>query len=368
MIRILNDRRRALMLVPALVCCVLLAGSLHARGARATFEQAYALEKEDPAGAIELYEEALRAGLGTELAKAARWRLFYLHRDQKNYGRALNISSSLGSDKKLKNVLGDLYDEIAVHWKISRFAAEQYAAGLRLLDAGKSAEAVKYFGKALKNNVRNEAFRRDITERLLRERRFSDALALFESLDHPAARLARADVLVKLKRREEARVLLLALARENTSDPEKVSENPGQKPQPAPVSQLSDADRAHILYLLARIHRDGGDRVSAVRYFRLAARYSDDVGAVRMNGLAAFSLYRDDHKPQALEILRNLPGVESDANVRLLYLILRVEIDRDGPAFQSLRNMQGDLIEQQRTGSASYLTDRALKLLARGAP
>lgn len=366
MIRTLNDLRRPWRLVLVCLCCAVLTGTLFARAGRAAFEQAYALEKEDPAAAIELYEEALRSGLSAELAKAARWRLFYLHKDQRNYGRALNLSASLGSDKKLKNVLNDLYEEIAAYWKISRYAAEQYAAGLRLLDAGKAPNAVQHFGKALKQNVRNEGFRRDITERLLKERRFTDALALFEGIDHPAARMARADLLVKLKRREEARVLLLALADENTGVAEKVSEDPKQEPAPQP--QLSDADRAHILYLLGRIHRDGGDRISAVRYFRLAARYSDKDGAVRMNGLAAFSLYRDDHKDQALAILREMPGVETDGNVRLLYLILRVEVERDGAAFQSLRNMQGDLIEQQRTGGASYLSDRALKLLARGAP
>ncbi|MEQ9364013.1 MAG: hypothetical protein RIF32_07215 [Leptospirales bacterium] len=330
-------------------------GVLHARDrspGRPYFEQAYAAEKETPADAIELYKRAIAAGLKPELVRAARWRLFYLYRKAGDYGEALSTAGHLGSDKKLKNVLGDLYKEIAVIYKVSDASAREFALGLKQLARNHDAESTAHFERALRGNVENEAFRLAITNHLMRRGQSGAALALLKKIGYdpggdkgPAdgAALARADLLVKLKRDDEARQVLMELARSPRA------------------SSLESADRSRLFYLLARVDRRAKDRAAAVRWFRLAAaqaRSADEEDLQsRMQGLAAYELYRGGRKLQARSLLYGSPNT-ADANVNLLEVVLRADVDREAAALKKLRLM----IPQLKSGRQSFLSREALRL------
>lgn len=323
---------------------------------RAYFEQAYEAEKETPADAIELYERAIAAGLGRELQKAARWRLFYLYRKSGEYGEALKVAAHLGSDKKLKNVLGDLYKEIAVIYKIPEESARHYALGLKQLARDREEESALYFERALRGNESNEALRSAITSRLMRRGQSGAALALLKKIgidraadqsagksEGGAAELARADLLVKLKRDTEARGVLLALARSSAA------------------KSLDNAERSRLFYLLARISRRAKDPAATVRWFRLAAIEAREAGEdelqSRMQGLAAYELFRGGRKLQARSLLYGIPETE-DESVKLLELVLRAEVEGDPSARLRLEEMAPRL----RAGKQSYLVRQALRV------
>lgn len=329
--------------------------NLHARDrspGRPYFEQAYEAEKKTPSEAIELYKRSIAAGLKPELVRAARWRLFYLYRKAGDYGEALSIAAHLGSDKKLKNVLGDLYKEIAAIYKVPEPAAREYAIGLKLLARNHDNEATIHFERALRGNNKNEALRRAITNRLIRRGDSTAALALLKKIGYKegraadeSAELARADLLVKLKRDDEARRVLLNLSRTSES------------------KSLDDAERSHLLYLLARVARRSTEREAAVHWFRLAAisarSANDSKLQSRMQGLASYELFRGGHKLQARALLYGVPETD-DPDVNLLELVLRADVDREEPARRKLRSMAPNL----KRGKRSFLVKEALRLAA----
>ncbi|MCR9142657.1 MAG: hypothetical protein NXI24_10435 [bacterium] len=342
----------------ALVAALLLANGvdLQARDrspGRPYFEQAYEAEQETPADAIALYRRAISAGLKPELVRAARWRLFYLYRQAGEYGEALDVAAHLGSDRKLKNVLGDIYKEIAVIYKVPESSAREYALGLKQLARKRESASVAHFEKALRANRDNEALRAAITNQLMRRGHSGTALVLLKKLGYDihkgekerngGAELARADLLVKLKRDAEAEEVLFALARS------------------AAGRKLKSAERSHLLYLLARTARRAKDREAVVRWFRLAAveaaEADEEELQSRMQGLAAYELYRAGRQLQARALLYGIPETE-DANVNLLSLVLRVEVDDDAAARKKLRAMKNELL----AGRQSYLTRAALRV------
>jgi tetratricopeptide (TPR) repeat protein len=325
---------------------------------RHIFEEAYTAEKENPATAIKLYREALDTGLSRELAQAARWRLFYLYRQSRAYGEALETAGELGSDRKLKNVLGDLYAEIAATYRIPETAAREYAAGLRMLARNKDADALPHFERALRHQANNEVFRQEITRLLIQRGRSAQALALLERVSTGqgvAGDLARADLLVKLGRGPEALRLLGDLAVRANADG-------------VPI-YIAPQDRSQMLYLLGRIVRRTGARGEAIRYFRQAAREAaastpvDPAMAARMQGLAAYGLYREGHTVQARSLLETVT-LADDFDVNLLLLVLRAEVDEDTIALRKLRALAPELRERKRSGHGSYLINRALELSA----
>ena len=316
----------------------------HSAG-RPAFEEAYAAEKEHPETAIELYQKSIRMGLSPELKKAARWRLFYLYRKAGQYGEALETAGHLGSDNKLKNVLEDLYEEIAGTFKISDSAAREYAAGLKLIAQDRDDESAIHFERALAAHSQNENLRRDIISRLIGRGRSSAALALLQKVGrngnggNGSAELARADLLVKLKRGPEAHTILFDLAR-------------------VPEKKLTAAERSHLLYLLGRVARRRDDPGAAVHYFRMAAMQADDSDLRgRMQGLASYELYRENRKLQARALLQGMSDTD-DADVNLLELVLRVEVDGETDAMNKLRAMVPELERSKR----SFLVNEALRL------
>ena len=313
---------------------------------RPVFEDAYAAEQERPDDAIELYRRALEMGLGRDLALAARWRLFYLYRKQQRYGEALDMAGKLGSDRKLKNVLDDLYTEIGGRFKIAPEAARDYAAGLKLLVRKEREAALLEFEKVLRKHPENEKLRRDITSRLIRGGGSGQALTLLEKIgarSDGSAQLAQADLMVKLKRDAEAETLLETLAR-------------------SPDAKLEAAERSHVCYLKGRLSRRTRSHSDAVAWFRLAAveamQADESELQARMQGLAAYGLYRGGQNVQALALMRGLPASD-DADVELLRLVLRADVAGDEDALRRLRAQKNELQKRRQT----TLVREALRIL-----
>lgn len=361
MTRIFNSvrkRRRDAAQLPAaalFVLCALLmlsAPLLARESGRALFERAYRIEKDAPEEAIGLYREALIAGLPAELNRAARWRLFYLYREVRDYPAALASANALGQSSQ---ATADLRREMAQHYGAPIASIDDLIAGAAALDrvlrpgtaeAARTAaltEALAHFRAALQRTPDQPRLRQEILDRLVRANRGVEALALLDETRGAGYELSRADLLLSLRRNEEARSALMDLARSETL--------------------TAPADRARTLYLLGRIERDADRRADAARYFRLAANYSgpDDV---RIAALAAFELYRLGLKPQALALLKGRP-VERDGDANLLALVLRAELERNRQAEQALRELRPRL-ERTPPARRSALVRRALELA--GAP
>lgn len=349
------------LLAAALLLGLALAGSaeLSARDrspGRPLFESAYAAEQDDPEQALDMYERALKKGLGRELRKAARWRLFYLYRKAGRYGEALSMAARLGSDKKLRNVLGGLYDEIAVRYSVSREAAREYATGLKLLALDRHEQAALRFEKSLqlsKSSPKgNAALRTAITNRLMRRGDSRTALAVLRQegeQNRKGARLARADLLVKLKRDTEARKLLAQIAA-----------NPA-------TAKWSHADQSQVFYLLARISRRAKQAAATVRWFRLAAVHAkfarDAELQSRMQSLAAYELVSRGHVRAARGLMLGLPA-SKDRNVRLLDLMLKAHVDGNEASRKQLR----DLLAEQPDGHKKSRLAELAATVAAGRP
>lgn len=335
--------------------CITLASSgplLARESGRALFERAYRIEKDAPEEAIGLYREAIIAGLPAELNRAARWRLFYLYREVRDYPAALASANALGQSSQ---VTTDLRREMAQHYGAPAASIDDLIAGAAALDrvvrpqtaeAARTAaltEALAHFRAALQRAPDQPRLRQEVLDRLVRANRGAEALALLDEIRGAGYELSRADLLLSLRRNEEARSALMDLARSETL--------------------TASADRARTLYLLGRIERDADRRSDAARYFRLAANYSGPED-VRIAALAAFELYRLGLKSQALALLRGRP-VERDADATLLSLVLRAELERNRQAVQALRELRPRL-ERTPPARRSALVRRALELA--GAP
>ncbi len=353
----LTRRRIAAQLPGAallLLCTALFpdASLLARENGRALFERAYRIEKDAPDEAIGLYREAIIAGLPAELNRAARWRLFYLYREVRDYPAALASAQALGQSSQ---ATADLRREMAQHYGVPAASIDDLIAGAAALDrvvrpqtaeAARTAaltEALARFRAALQRSPDQPRLRQEILDRLVRANRGAEALALLDEIRGAGYELSRADLLLSLRRNEEARSALMDLARSETL--------------------TTSADRARTLYLLGRIERDADRRSDAARYFRLAVNYSgpDDV---RLPALAAFELYRLGLKSQALALLKGRP-VERDADANLLSLVLRAELERNRQAVQALRELRPRL-ERTPPARRSALVRRALELI--GAP
>lgn len=319
---------------------------------RALFERAYRIEKDAPEEAIGLYREAIIAGLPAELNRAARWRLFYLYREVRDYPAALASANALGQSSQ---ATADLRREMAQHYGAPVASIDDLIAGAAALDrvvrpqtaaparAAALTEALSRFRAALQRSPDQPRLRQEILDRLVRANHGAEALALLDELRGRGYELSRADLLLSLRRNEEARAALMDLARSETL--------------------TTPADRARTLYLLGRIERDADRRADAARYFRLAANYSGPED-VRIAALAAFELYRLGLKPQALALLKGRP-VERDLDAHLLSLVLRTELERNRQAEQALRELRPRL-ERTPAARRSALVRRALELA--GAP
>ncbi len=318
---------------------------LHSQGAfegRSAFEEAYSLEKSHPDRSIALYQQALNQGLDRKMSGAARWRLFYLLRDQKRFGEALALLDQFGSGKSIIKLADDLKEEIKNGWNIDDPALQSYLKGNAALRSNSDVEGrsyVEWFLDSLRLASGNRDFRIEILNRLIAAGRVEEALEVLEKSGPGGAteRILRSDLLLRLGRKEEVRKDLTEMS---TS-----------------TETLSDENRYRILYLLGRIYRDEGDLYKTVIYFRQAVRYSSGREAYRQLGLAAYTLYRKGYGSQAYSLLQAMPDVD-DEDVMLLKSILAVEIRQDADSLKYLRKIKSSFRR-----SHSFLGERALALL-----
>jgi tetratricopeptide (TPR) repeat protein len=311
---------------------------------RSTFEEAYMLEKKQPDRAIQLYRIALGQGLDAKMHGAARWRLFYLLKDQKRYGEALALLNQLGSGKSINKVADDLKEQMRGNWNIESPALDSYLKGLSALSSGKPVDGRNYnewFLESIQLAKGNRDFRLEIFNRLIAAGRVEDTLKVMEGIGDNSVteRILRDDLLLRLGRMEEAYQDLRTLA--------------------SSIESLSDENRYRILYLLGRIHRDKNEIYPAILYFRQSVRYAKGNEAYRQLALAAYALYRIGCNEQAGSLLQNFPDVD-DEDVVLLKNIVAVDTRKDEESLKYLRK-----IKNRFHAKRSFLDDRALQLLHR---
>ncbi len=311
---------------------------------RTYFEEAYSIEKNSPARAIELYRLALSRGLDAKMNHAALWRLFHLYRETGEYGNALMLAPKLGKSRGVARVLENLKKDLADHWNINNQALEAYWNGVKSL-AGYEGAGEKsysdYFIEALSSAYGNREFRSEIMNRLVAAGKVEEALSVLDGdgITSLEDRIMKADLLLSLKRYDQADTMLREIAAGNE------------------ISKSGDKYR--VLYLLAKIARSRNDLEKSVRYFRFAANYASEEEQFRQLALASYSLYRENYTQQAAALVRNIPNV-SDENVMLLRAILGVEVDHSSERLEELREMAGSFSSSPQ----GYLENRALQILA----
>ncbi len=325
---------------------------------RPYFEEAYRLESSEPDKSIGLYKKALQSGLDAKMRSAAVWRLFHLHRNQKQYGAAWLMLPKLGSGQGTSKIRSDLMNDMLFAWKISQTALDHYLKGISALDSG-SSDYSRHFSAAVAASGGNLVFHKEISDRLLEYGRNQEAYSLMRASDSsaPAAALLEADNLLQQGRTEEAEQLL-----RNTSLLYIPSEN-GQSYSAGPAASLSQNDRFTLLYLMARIYREKGNIYESTVFFRLASHYAQGEEQNRQISLAAFGLYKNGYPLQAYLLVYRLP-LSSDYNMRLLSLVLKTEVADDSASWEALTAMEKELQEQKSKGNGGFLTEKALRLIS----
>jgi len=317
-------------------------GPLFARNSGFTdFEKAYQIESIDPGEAIRLYREAIKEGLDSKLLLAARWKLFYLYKETKDYTNALLLLNSFGSGKRIQSVKESLIEDIQYEFGIPQNAADEYANGLVSLATG-SEEFRQPFAEAIKSAPHNRRLKAEIIHQLNRAGKRQEASEILAmSAESPIdSMLQRIDLLVGEKKYDKAEEMLSGL-----SDY---------------ANALTPEQKEKILYLFGKISKMKGELENAVSYYRLAAFYSKKSN-VRYLSLAAFILYQNGYPLQAHALMRPVPATVADPNIRLLHLILKIEVENDDESWDQLISLRPVLLRDN-----SYLSQRALELLDRG--
>lgn len=318
----------------AAVLTLFLCSSAHAAPGTIIFNHAYKLEETDPAGAVDLYKSALGAGLPADLARAAYWRMFFIFKDQENFGQALHVAASLPASARAQIV-----EAVQERYALSKPSLEEYIKGLTGLAArdtekrGAAAELlVRLHGKS------SPALQKRILQDLAENQMEEKALALIpESNTDPDSVLRRCDLLIFLGRNAEANTLLESIY---TSE------------------DFTTAHKFRAVYLLGRARRD---TESEAILFRTAERYAQGDDRVRMRALAAYSLLRQGYAEQGLDLLRG-QRLPSDPDIQLLGLVLRAEVDRDAAAVRELRARRDSLKAAVRKRKDANLAQRALRV------
>lgn len=318
----------------AAVLILFLCSSAHAAPGTIIFNHAYKLEETDPAGAIELYRSALAAGLPGDLARAAYWRMFFIFKDQENFGQALHTSASLPPSAR-----GQIVEAVQERYALNKASLEDYIRGLSGL-ASRDQEKKNAAGDLLvrlhakSSPALQKRILQDLAENQMEER----ALALIpESSTDPESVLRRCDLLIFLGRNTEANKLLESIY---TSE------------------DFSTAQKFRAVYLLGRARRD---TESEAILFRTAERYAEGEDRVRMRALAAYSLLRQGYAEQGLDLLRG-QRLPSDPDIQLLGLVLRAEVERDAGAVRELRARRDSLKAAVRKRKDANLAQRALRV------
>lgn len=307
---------------------------------RSLFEEAYRIEKIQPERAAVLYRQALDAGLGTDLNKAARWRLFFLCRSQGWYLEAYETLETVSHKPSIKD---SLMDDIKSQWGLRRESFLNYAKISRNFRKGHSPSESDLSALRAIYREGSNRFRADL-DRWLKE----------QGQESVSFQLAASD-----KNLSEAEVAIRTASYfVDRNDPGKARE--ALEPV-LTMDRLSHNERMRILYLLGRLERLIDDGESAV-YFRIAANYASGNERQRQMALAAFSLYRDGLSEQASQLTAHIDvtAVE-DAGMKLFLDVVAADVRDDADALARLRAQEKDLRKQRN----SFLAERALMILER---
>ena len=318
-----------------------------AASAKDLFERAYATEKADPERAVELYRSALSRRLESKLRVAAHWRLLFLYKRLGQFGPALRIADRLGSPKRMEDVVRNLRTDVQRRFSISEGSAGHFILGLSALYRLRSAPAgerpevfLTRFRQAVEAGPGSSHLRAAIAASLV-EQGYGEYAGSFSGgapVSETERRFAHAARLMAAERMDEAEQVLYYLARSG---------------------DLDNREKGRVLALLARVARTRGRAHEAAAFFRLAARYAPSGDSERNEALAAYVLYRSGFSIQAHALLRGAAR-SSDANVRLLSLILRWDIEQDPAALAELRRMQEKLRGVPPAGVSAFLARRAV--------
>ncbi|MCE9599240.1 MAG: hypothetical protein K8S54_14855 [Spirochaetia bacterium] len=299
------------------------------------FNQAYKAEESDPEGSIPMYRAALNAGLSADLARAAHWRLFFIFKDQESYGLALREADYLPANAR-SQIVASIRERYAVKQEI----VDRYMVALR--EVSSSDTSRKKSGAHNLTQIYESSppsLRRRILLDLSENEAEETALTLIQKEGEDTEGLLReADLLVFMGRNAEAEKLIQKIYIQD---------------------DLSSEQKTRIVYLLGRARRDSG---RDIELFRTAEQYAEGDERLRMRALAAYGLLRQGYPEQARALMRGVPIVR-DADIELLDLLLRAEIDDDKKAMKSLVARRSTLKEIVRKKRDSYLASRALKLI-----
>jgi hypothetical protein len=318
----------------AAILFLLLATSASAAPGTLLFNQAYKLEETDPAGSIDVYRSALAAGLPADLARAAYWRMFFIFKDQENYGMALQTSASLPPSARAQIV-----ESIQERYALTRQTLDDYVRALTAL-VSRDPEKKKNAADALArlHSKSGPAMQKRILQDLAENQMEELALTLIpESSTDPDSVLRKCDLLVFLGRHAEASKLIQGIY---ASD------------------DFTTSQKYRAVYLLGRSRRDTEDE--AILY-RTAERYAQGDDRIRMRALAAYSLLRQGYAEQGLDLLRG-HRLPADPDIQLLSLVLRAEVERDTSALRELRSKRDSLKSIVRKRKDAHLAQRALRV------
>lgn len=345
-VRLCGSGRVSLALRPGqiVMLVILLAGAfpgvLQARDGRALFEEGYRVEKSQPERAASLYRSALEAGLAVELAKAARWRLFFLCREQGWYLEAFEVLKALSHKESIEDAL---LDDVRSQWGLKREEFLSLHGALREL-------------------------RKRATPG---ERELQDLRKAYGAASNRGKR--EIDRWLK-ERGQEAILVQLAAGDRNLSETETAIRGTSYwidrgeptkaraalEPQLKATSLTRD-EKARLLYLLGRLERLEENPDAAVA-FRIACNYASGKERDRLTALAAFNLYREGQAEQAWALARRVRADSvDDAGMELFLTVLEADVRGDAGAMARLRSQEKSIRRQEK----GFLTAKALEVLGR---
>lgn len=313
--------------------------NLHSDG-RSLFEEAYRIEKSKPEEAAQLYKQAIGSGLPTELSKAAKWRLYFLCKDQKWY---LDAYQALKGVPHKKSIEDSLMTDIKSYWGLNREIFLSYAKSAANMEKNKNAGETEISVLRSAYSQGSNQFRNDV-DRWLKDNGFESLSIQLSSND----------------RNMSAVETSIRTASYHVDGNDMISAKKALNPILG-SSNLSQDEKYRIMYLLGRIERAGSND-DAVARFLMAANYTNGKDKNRQIALAGFSLYRDGFSEQAAFLTKRI-SIDSidDSGMKLFLDVVAADVNDDDRAFARLKSRESQLRKEKN----SFLAQRALLLLER---
>ncbi len=297
---------------------------------RIYLEKGYSIEKENSEEAIKYYKKALELGLPEDLQKVALWRMYFILKNNNKYIQAWDILSTLNPKESVQN---KFFEELEDYVKIKR---EDFLTLYSFLKNNDHTRVKSFFEKSnviLKKQIL-DYYSNNKNDKLISE--FLDISSESKSLD---TQFFLVDYYLEDQNYEKAKRIL-----ENIS--EKQKEN------------LTDEQKAMILYLLGKIHREKNMLDSAL-YFLYATNYSQlDSDYEKNLSLALFSFYRSGYENIAYELVDYIFYEPKDIMQKLFILLLKSEKNPNKKNIKELRTLLKEIQTQ------NFLTEKARKLVS----